>query len=81
MRSRTRWPESAAPRNCSKRRCRAGERYLTELICAEADRIRGLIDRMEVFGDTRSLPRDPVNIHEVLDRVRKVARIQLRPRM
>ncbi len=51
----------------------AGERNLTELICAEADRIRGLIDRMEVFGDTRNFPRDPVNIHEVLDRVRKVA--------
>ena len=28
---------------------------------------------MEAFGDTRALPRAPVNIHEVLDRVRKVA--------
>ena len=28
---------------------------------------------MEAFGDTQALPRDPVNIHEVLDRVRKVA--------
>ena len=51
----------------------AGERNLTELICAEADRIRGLIDRMEAFGDIQALPRDPVNIHEVLDRVKKVA--------
>ena len=50
-----------------------GERGLTELICAESDRIRGLIDRMEAFGDTHAFPRDPVNIHEVLDRVRKVA--------
>ena len=49
------------------------ERYLTELICAESDRIRGLIDRMEAFGDTRAFPRVSVNIHEVLDRVRKVA--------
>ncbi len=49
------------------------ERNLTELICAEADRIRTLIDRMEDFGDTRVLPRAPVNIHEVLNRVRKVA--------
>ncbi|MBN9567114.1 MAG: PAS domain-containing protein [Alphaproteobacteria bacterium] len=49
------------------------ERNLTELICSEADRIRTLIDRMEDFGDTRNLPRAPVNIHEVLDRVRKVA--------
>jgi two-component system nitrogen regulation sensor histidine kinase GlnL len=49
------------------------EREMTQLIVAEADRIRGLIDRMESFGDTRSFPRYPVNIHEVLDRVRKVA--------
>jgi two-component system nitrogen regulation sensor histidine kinase GlnL len=49
------------------------ERNLTELICAEADRIRTLIDRMEDFGDTRTLPRAPVNIHEVLSRVRQVA--------
>jgi two-component system nitrogen regulation sensor histidine kinase GlnL len=28
---------------------------------------------MESFGDTRSFPRAPVNIHEVLDRVRRVA--------
>ena len=49
------------------------EREMTQLIIAESDRIRGLIDRMESFGDTRSFARNPVNIHEVLDRVRKVA--------
>ena len=49
------------------------DRTLTQLICDETDRIRALIDRMESFGDTRALPRTPVNIHEVLDRVRKVA--------
>ena len=49
------------------------ERDLTQLICDETDRIRALIDRMESFGDTRSFPRAPVNIHEVLDRVRRVA--------
>lgn len=51
----------------------AGDRNLTQLICSEADRIRSLIDRMESFGDTRAIPRQPVNIHEVLDRVRRVA--------
>lgn len=51
----------------------AHERELTQLILAESDRIRGLIDRFESFGDTRSFPRAPVNIHEVLDRVRRVA--------
>jgi two-component system nitrogen regulation sensor histidine kinase GlnL len=49
------------------------DKVLTQLICDEADRIRALVDRMESFGDTRALPRTPVNIHEVLDRVRKVA--------
>src|SRR6202000_857032 len=48
------------------------ERQMTQLIVAESDRIRGLIDRMEAFGDSRSFARHPVNIHEVLDRVRKV---------
>jgi two-component system nitrogen regulation sensor histidine kinase GlnL len=46
---------------------------MTKLIVDEADRIRGLIDRMESFGDTRGFTRHSVNIHEVLDRVRKVA--------
>jgi len=50
-----------------------GDNTLTQLICDEADRIRALIDRMESFGDTRTSTRTPVNIHEVLDRVRKVA--------
>jgi two-component system nitrogen regulation sensor histidine kinase GlnL len=49
------------------------EREMTQLIIAESDRIRGLIDRMESFGDTRGFTRHPVNIHEVLDRVRRVA--------
>jgi two-component system, NtrC family, nitrogen regulation sensor histidine kinase GlnL len=49
------------------------ERNLTQLICQEADRIRDLIDRMESFGDSRALARHSVNIHEVLDRVRRVA--------
>lgn len=49
------------------------ERELTQLICSESDRIRALIDRMETFGDTRALPRNPVNIHEVLGRVRRIA--------
>jgi len=50
-----------------------GEKGLTQLICQESDRISALIDRMEEFGNTRPFPRQPVNIHEVLDRVRKVA--------
>src|SRR5215470_5868246 len=41
--------------------------------CDEADRIVALVDRMEVFSDRRPLERGPVNIHEVLNRVRLVA--------
>ena len=46
---------------------------LTRLICDEADRIVALLDRMEAFSDARPIQRGPVNIHEVLERVHKVA--------
>ncbi len=49
------------------------DRGLTRLICEESDRIRALIDRMECFGDTRPVAFGPVNIHEVLDRARRLA--------
>lgn len=45
---------------------------LTELIRDEADRIRGLVDRMETFGE-KPLARSAVNIHRVLAHVRKLA--------
>jgi two-component system, NtrC family, nitrogen regulation sensor histidine kinase GlnL len=48
-------------------------RQLTQLICDETDRIVALVDRMEAFSDHRPIPCEPVNIHEVLERVRKVA--------
>jgi two-component system nitrogen regulation sensor histidine kinase GlnL len=46
------------------------DRQLTQLICEESDRIRNLVNRMEVFTDNRPVDRTPVNIHEVLERVR-----------
>src|SRR5215212_5679292 len=49
------------------------DRTLTRLICEEADRIVKLVDRMEVFADERPVDREPVNIHVVLDRVKKLA--------
>jgi two-component system nitrogen regulation sensor histidine kinase GlnL len=49
------------------------DRALTQLICTETDRIRNLVDRMEVFGDERPLAKEPVNIHSVLDHVKKLA--------
>src|SRR5256885_8954646 len=49
------------------------DRTLTRLICDEADRIVKLVDRMEVFSDERPVERDPVNIHVVLDHVKRLA--------
>jgi two-component system nitrogen regulation sensor histidine kinase GlnL len=49
------------------------DRVLTQLICNEADRIVTLVDRMEVFGDERPVARGPVNIHSVLDHVKRLA--------
>jgi len=50
------------------------DRVLTRLICEETDRIRKLVDRMEVFTDRRPLDSRPVNIHEVLDHVKNLAK-------
>jgi two-component system, NtrC family, nitrogen regulation sensor histidine kinase GlnL len=49
------------------------DRALTQLICSETDRIRNLVDRMEVFGDERPISKDAVNIHDVLNHVRRIA--------
>jgi two-component system nitrogen regulation sensor histidine kinase GlnL len=53
----------------------AEDRELAELIQTEADRIRDLVDEMEIFSDDRALRRQPVNIHEVLEHVKQVARL------
>ena len=49
------------------------DRQLTRLICDETDRIVKLVDRMEVFSDERPVERQPVNIHVVLDHVKRLA--------
>jgi two-component system, NtrC family, nitrogen regulation sensor histidine kinase GlnL len=48
------------------------DRTLTRLICDEADRIVKLVDRMEVFTDERPIEREPVNIHVVLEHVKRL---------
>ena len=50
----------------------APDRKLTELICDEADRICALVDRMEVFSEKRGFAREAVNIHRVLEHVRRL---------
>lgn len=49
------------------------DRVLTRLICDETDRIVKLVERVEMFGDERPGDRAPVNIHDVLDHVRRLA--------
>jgi len=49
------------------------DRVLTRLIVDEADRIVALVDRMEVFSDKPSVDRAAINIHQVLEHVRRIA--------
>ncbi|WP_395664672.1 nitrogen regulation protein NR(II) [Methylocella sp.] len=49
------------------------DRALTRLICEETDRIVKLVDRMGAFSDGRPIERESVNIHAILDHVKKVA--------
>jgi two-component system, NtrC family, nitrogen regulation sensor histidine kinase GlnL len=48
------------------------DRELAVLIRDEADRIRSLVERMDAFGE-KPIERGAVNIHQVLDHVRKLA--------
>jgi two-component system nitrogen regulation sensor histidine kinase GlnL len=46
---------------------------LAQLIVDETDRVRRLVDRMEAFSDDALPSKAPLNIHQVLDRVRALA--------
>ncbi len=50
----------------------AGDRELAVLIRDEADRIRALVERMEMFNE-KGITRGAVNIHRVLEHVRTLA--------
>jgi len=50
------------------------DKALTRLIMEETDRIVRLVDRMEAFADDRPVDREPVNIHEVLEQVKRLAK-------
>jgi two-component system nitrogen regulation sensor histidine kinase GlnL len=52
---------------------KAEDAPLAQLIVDETDRVRRLVDRMEAFSDDAAPARAPVNIHQVLDRVRALA--------
>ena len=52
-----------------------GDRELTDLIVAESRRIAALLEQVERFGDLRPPAVAPVNIHDVLERARRTARL------
>ncbi len=49
------------------------DRNLTHLICDETDRICALVDSMEAFSEQPNIAQEAVNIHQVLEHVRKLA--------
>lgn len=49
------------------------DQALVQLICDETDRICGLVDRMDAFSAPGRIERKPVNIHLVLEHVRRLA--------
>jgi len=52
---------------------RSEDTPLAQLIVDETDRVRRLVDRMEAFSDDAMPSLAPLNIHQVLDRVRALA--------
>jgi two-component system, NtrC family, nitrogen regulation sensor histidine kinase GlnL len=50
------------------------DRRLTQLICEETDRIVRLVDRFGAFADDRPPAREIINIHTVLDQVKRAAK-------
>jgi len=52
---------------------KAEDAPLAQLIVDETDRVRRLVERMEAFSDDVLPDRQPINIHQVLDRVRALA--------
>lgn len=49
------------------------DRGLARLICDETDRIRDLVDQMEIFSDERPVETEAVNIHAILGRVKMLS--------
>lgn len=57
------------------------DRELTDLIVEETRRIVKLLEQVEQFGNTRAPERQPVNIHDILDRARKSALVGFASKM
>jgi two-component system nitrogen regulation sensor histidine kinase GlnL len=57
------------------------DRELTDLIVEETRRVVKLLEQVEQFGDLRAPDRQPVNLHDVLDRARRSALVGFGSRM
>jgi len=51
------------------------DQELTTLIQDEIRRIGRLVERVEQFGDLRTTEREPINIHDILDRAKRAAKV------
>ncbi len=51
------------------------DKELVEIIRSETKRIDELVDRFQSFGDLRPIKKTPVNIHNVLDTAKRVAKV------
>ncbi len=51
----------------------ADDRQLVQLICDETDRVVALVGRMEQFTEHRPIRTEAVNVHRVLEHVRRLA--------
>ncbi len=80
MRSRIRSRAFAGQPSFWKSSVAGSDLELTELIRDEADRIRALVDRMEMFGE-KPVARTAVNIHRILGHVRRLAQSGFAPRV
>lgn len=49
------------------------DQQLTQMICHETDRIVSLIDKFNDFSENTSFRSEPINIHIILDHVRRLA--------
>ena len=57
------------------------DREMCDLIVAETRRITALLDQVEQFGNLRPPQRKAINIHDLLDRARKTAKMGFAARM
>ena len=57
------------------------DREMCDLIVAETRRISALLDQVEQFGNLRPPQRKAINIHDLLDRARKTAKMGFAARM